>query len=363
MTSPSLAITRLQRLRAAAAYENPVAVKEMRSRMRGGRGFAVIGTYVGVLGVGFCMTMATIGAARYYAPSRDLSDIGRGTFATLGILQMALVCLLSPALTSGSVTVEREQLTLDLLRLTRLSSRTILVGKLASSLSYLLLLVLSSLPLASICFLFGGVSPTEMALAYGLTLSAGVLMGSVGTWWSVFCKRTSASNAASYATALLFLVVIPVYFAFLEAYMRNGAMNAEGPWLAFFMVTLTLSGTLPAMVGGVLTAMILREYRPAWRPRLVGLIAFGFYSVVLLLPLASLFLDNFGYDPAFASGIMVLHPVFAMQRLVLDDPGMYPGTGFITPLVQAAVCLLLYLALSFALMVFSTARFEATRTG
>jgi hypothetical protein len=338
----------------------------MRSRMRGGRAFTLMTVYVGLLGLGLLTTMAALwesGPSR--GPIQDFGVIGRQTFALLSLLQLGLVSVLAPALTSGAITVEREQLTLDLLRLTRLSSSSILLGKLASSLSYLLLLVMSSLPLTGICFLFGGVSPVEFLLAYGLTIAFGFLLGTLGLWWSVCCKKTAAATTSAYATIMLFLLAIPGYFAFMDAFRRGGGINSdsEGMWLFFFMTTLMASGLIPALVAAVLTSMVMREFRPDWKPRMVTLIGFGVYSAIFLLPLGEIFLSNVEYQPGRLDLLLILHPFMVMGALSRPDFGMSSSLFFRYALLWTAGNMALYLLLAAGTMVVTTARFNNGRAG
>jgi hypothetical protein len=362
----SLSLQAVRRLRYRSLHwDNPVMTKEMRSRMRGGRAFTLMTVYVGLLGLGLLTTMAALwesGPSR--GPIQDFGVIGRQTFALLSLLQLGLVSVLAPALTSGAITVEREQLTLDLLRLTRLSSSSILLGKLASSLSYLLLLVMSSLPLAGVCFLFGGVSPAEFLLTYGLTVAFGMLLGTVSLWWSVCCKRTSAATAAAYATAMLFLLAIPGYLAFVDAFRRSGMdSTSEGAWLFFFMSTLMGTGLIPALVAAVLTSMVAREFRPDWKPRIVTLVGFGLYSALFLIPLSAVFLSTVEYQPGSMNMLMALHPFMVMAALFGPDVGAGGSVFFRYAPLWAGGSLVLYLLLAAGMLVITTSRFHNARSG
>ena len=63
---------------------------------------------------------------------------------------------MAPTFAAGSITGEKERKTYEMLLASPLEPMTILVGKLLSSLSYLILLILSSAPLVILCFLLGG---------------------------------------------------------------------------------------------------------------------------------------------------------------------------------------------------------------
>ena len=70
-----------------------------------------------------------------------------------------------PTFAAGSITGEKERKTYEMLLASPLQPATILIGKLLSSLSYLVILILSSLPLMILCFLLGGILLSEIARA------------------------------------------------------------------------------------------------------------------------------------------------------------------------------------------------------
>ena len=72
----------------------------------------------------------------------------------LSVLQLALIVFITPGLTAGVISSERERQTLNMLLTTTQSSTSIIIGKLVSSVAYLLLLMIASLPLYSIVFLY-----------------------------------------------------------------------------------------------------------------------------------------------------------------------------------------------------------------
>src|SRR5438105_4914026 len=94
-------------------WDNPVLVKEFRTRMRGARAYWVLLVYVLLLTlvVGFMYlnwyAQTTVGGVSHQAASAT----GRTLFQVLFSFQAGLVALITPALTSGAVTIEREQQT------------------------------------------------------------------------------------------------------------------------------------------------------------------------------------------------------------------------------------------------------------
>src|SRR5437773_1765911 len=89
--------------------------------------------------------------------------------------------------------VFRPRVELPLLRASRL-----VIGKLISALSYVLLLLLAAIPLQSLAFLFGGVTEAEIVLAFVILLVTAVALGSVGIYCSAIMQRTLSASVVTY---------------------------------------------------------------------------------------------------------------------------------------------------------------------
>lgn len=195
--------------------ENPVLTKEMRSRMRGARGAVIQFIYVtliiavsGVMYAFFRLDWA--GGSGAGASPAMAAEFGHALFIGISVLQAGMVCLLAPAFTSGAITSEREQRSLDMLLVTNLKARSILLGKLGSALGYIGLLIISSVPVLSVCFMFGGVAPDELICTYALLATTGIFFGLTGLFWSCVFRRTMQATAAAYATVALLCIVVTV---------------------------------------------------------------------------------------------------------------------------------------------------------
>jgi hypothetical protein len=76
------------------------------------------------------------------------------------------------------------------------------VGKLESALGYIVLLLLSAIPLQSIAFLFGGVSEIEVVLALAILLATAFILGALGLFFSAQTDRTLTATIRVYTVAL-----------------------------------------------------------------------------------------------------------------------------------------------------------------
>lgn len=199
---------------------NPIAVKEIRSRMRGPRAFITLTLVLLIIGgIMYGVLQIILANARY---STVLSPrVGQALFATLAYLELFSICAITPAVTSGAISGEKEKLTYEMLMATPLSPTSILWGKLVSALSYVFLLLLAGIPLASMIFIFGGVAPGEMFKVFLVLLVIAVSLGVLGVFMSTLFSRTGRATVAS------FLVVVaamlgPLFIAVLYTALRQG---------------------------------------------------------------------------------------------------------------------------------------------
>jgi ABC-2 type transport system permease protein len=191
---------------------NPVVVRELRSRMRGRRAFIVLTVYLLILGCLVATLYQSLYAVSPYSYSGTPAGVlvGRTIFQGLVLLQLALVSLVAPAFTVGSIAGERERKTYDLLVTTLLPARSIVLGKLGAALAYVLLLILTSLPLESMAFLFGGVALSELLIASAGLLVTALGFGAIGLFYSSIVRGSTAATVLTYITVLLVLFALPL---------------------------------------------------------------------------------------------------------------------------------------------------------
>jgi ABC-type transport system involved in multi-copper enzyme maturation permease subunit len=211
--SPAHLATRLRARGPLMPGISAILVKELRGRMRGRRAFVIVTIYLIVLAVigwmlqrmneeafnlSNCIGCGTVSFAS--------ASVGRGIFVGLLMLQTLIVAVLAPASTSVAISGERERQTLDLLAVTPISSFAIVLGKLVSALAWVFVLVLASIPITALVFVFGGVAPDDVLRAYAILLATAVGLGSVGLFFSALLRRTGASTGITYVAMLLLVI-------------------------------------------------------------------------------------------------------------------------------------------------------------
>jgi ABC-type transport system involved in multi-copper enzyme maturation permease subunit len=182
--------------------DNPVLTRELLVTLRSPRAFILQLLYVSALGA----------LVYFYWPSEEgrrqvSSGVARRLFDIFFLGQFFLVALMAPTFAAGSITGEKERKTYELLLASPLRPGTILIGKLLSSLSYLVILIVSSLPLMILCYLLGGLLLSEITRGYLVLILAAGTFGLLSVACSSYFGRTSSALVVSY------LVILPLAVA------------------------------------------------------------------------------------------------------------------------------------------------------
>lgn len=169
---------------------SPMAVAE-RELLRLGRRWQTM-----AVRAGFALTLFVLVGGVYAAQlsSRDsfdvtsLHEIGRTLFMTWAWTQFVVVVALTPLLVGQAVIDEKDEQTLELLAITRLSPDQILWGKLVSRLIGVEAIMLAGLPVLALVLGFGGVGPVEMLGAFTMANVTMLVCGAVATFCALYAR-------------------------------------------------------------------------------------------------------------------------------------------------------------------------------
>ena len=157
-----------------------------------------------------------------------------------------MVCIVTPAVTAGAISSERERLTYEMLLATPLRPASLLWGKLISALGYVFLLILAAVPMASLVFTFGGVAPLDMVRVLIVLTATAATLGVIGVTLSAWLGRTVRATVLSYG------VVLGLLFGPLMAFILVGVLRQELPpaWILIPNPVSALFSALPLASGG-----------------------------------------------------------------------------------------------------------------
>ncbi|WP_068983341.1 MULTISPECIES: ABC transporter permease [Lysinibacillus] len=259
-------------------FYNPVLVKELKLRFRSFKSFSGLMFYLAVICLfiaGFLLLTTEFTGKGFFRP-----DTSFMMFAVLTILQMALVLFITPSLTAGAISSEREKQTLNILLTTTQSSTQIIIGKLLSSVAFLVLMLIAGLPLYSLVFLFGGVSPSQLISIFLFYLLTVVAIGSIGVMFSTITKRTIVAMISTYGS-IIFLGGITAFFFFLTmAFHQMGNNISSTSFMSYFWASINPGALMLTLISPELGDELVRlsgVELPVWITYLIA------YSLIIVL--------------------------------------------------------------------------------
>ncbi len=226
--------------------QNPVTMKELRSRMRGRRAFVVLTIYLLAMSIFVTLIYASFAASAGGRYGPNARDAGKAVFMGVLAVEVFMVIFVGPSFTVGAVSGEKERQTFDLLRTTLLTGKSLVTGKLISALSYVFLLLLASIPLQSVAFLLGGISGLELVLSQVIIFVAAVTFALWGLYCSSIMRSTQAASVMTFAGALFLIAGIP--FIVMLAGIFSGPVMAG--------MSLSWVGEVLMLYGGLLLASV-----------------------------------------------------------------------------------------------------------
>lgn len=188
---------------------NPVLVKEVKLRFRSMKSFIGILFYLIAMSIfvfGFIFLTTSFSGTGFFRPEESFFLFGLLTY-----IQLGLILFITPGLTAGTISTEREKQTLNILLTTSQSSLQIILGKLSSSIAFLVLMLIAGLPIYSLVFLFGGISPGQLGLIFLFFFLTMLTVGSIGVMFSTITRKTIVSMIATYGT-MIFLAGVTAFF-------------------------------------------------------------------------------------------------------------------------------------------------------
>jgi ABC-type transport system involved in multi-copper enzyme maturation permease subunit len=239
---------------------NPIAGKERRTHgIRSGRW--MIRTFYASLVLALALAVMGLYGGIEHA------DLLAHVATILVVLQLSLVAIIDPILTSSTISNEVEIGTFEMLRLTPLKTSTLFWGKLLPALPSALLPVVALLPAyGAVAYVDPGYLSRFLLLLPVVLLSA-LFCCLVGLTASSFFDRTTRATVAAYLCCVA-IFVLPVF-----PYLASGAQIS--PTLAAWLgLSSPLVIALNLMPGG------LPDVRTIW---LVHIIVIGVLCIFLLL--------------------------------------------------------------------------------
>jgi ABC-2 type transport system permease protein len=179
---------------------NAVYKNEMKANVRSVRFFLVLFAFNSILSaLSFLAFAGIMNQSRYFGQISGLTNI----YSTMAYIELAMFMLIIPTITAGSITGEKERKTLDLLLISKMTPFSIIIGKLEAAIHIVRILAISSLPVLSIVFIFGGIQWWDLFILLLTLIITGFFLGSIGIFFSTISRRTTTSTVLTYFTIII----------------------------------------------------------------------------------------------------------------------------------------------------------------
>jgi len=247
---------------------NPILIKEFRTQLRNRKYYTLAVFYV----ITICVVVFTMfwSASTSKKPTSPEYDIRLSfIFFTAQILAISTICL---NFAVNSISIERQNLTFDIIRSIPLKSYQVISGKILTIITYIIILMLLSLPVALLimpinrnmvyCYLIAFISIT----AFSLT----------GFAWSSIFRNARIAIISTYATVGVFVfgtalipMILSKVFQVKIAAIITDLLNALNPLWTIFK---GINGSIWSMNIYVL---------PIWTISLIGYLLLSAIAIII----------------------------------------------------------------------------------
>lgn len=154
----------------------------------------------------FVMLAAQLGQQQTDSSLTTLAKSSSQVFELISILQLCMICLLAPVFTAGAISQEKDAETFNVLLTTPLTNAQIVLGSLLSRLFFVIVLLISGLPIFCITMIYGGVTADVIFLSFGIAACTALLTGALAILISVIKVGTRNTVFSFYAGIGLYLL-------------------------------------------------------------------------------------------------------------------------------------------------------------
>jgi hypothetical protein len=244
-------------------FDNPLLVREMRRRMRG-RSFSwSLIAYLAALGLVSCFLMYS----NYPHLGTQLSTremiqrvgtIGSRLFTGMCFVEAVIALIVTPMITAGLATAEKEKDTFEFLQVTTLSPGTFVIGCLLTTGLFLIMVFACTLPILGLTFIFGGVSLGDILIFNGVLFLLSLTISAWGIFNSTSYKRSrTVLGAIALVLVLLMVLGVALIGAFFGRYLGFSSMTTgTGAFYGYSSLALV------TLMGAFSVAAARRLYEP-----------------------------------------------------------------------------------------------------
>ncbi len=247
----------------------PILTRELTIRPRRRQFYIARAMYVLILMLLMGTAWLVVTGTQYIRDVGDSARFGMAWFQIAAPLQALVGFFAAGVIAAGSVCQEKDRRTLDLLLMTELTNRELVLGKLLGSLVTLFSMLAAGVPVFMLSALLGGISERQIFLTFLVTAAAMLLGGAVGAMAAFWREKTFQALAVTIMTLVLWLALGEVAASGLLGQSWYGIEArvwavAVSPWRAVLEAarpvpdaSLSIFGLSPLAAFGLFSAAVL----------------------------------------------------------------------------------------------------------
>lgn len=158
----------------------------------------------------------------YHFDSARMGAPGLQFFKSVMMINLVFLTLAGTSYFATAISEEKDEMTLGLLRMTRLSPLALLLGKSAVRMLGAMALLLAQVPFTMLAITLGGISAGQIVAAYATLLAYLVLLSGWGTLCSIFADRSTGAGVCATIGLALFYFGPPLGSLLVAAIADNG---------------------------------------------------------------------------------------------------------------------------------------------
>jgi len=128
----------------------------------------------------------------------------------------------------------------------------VVFGKFLSNMRVILIVMLSSIPVLSMVFIYGGIKFTNLLQLFGVVMLSGIYTGSMGIFCSSICKKTTSAIVMAYGTFVA-CTLVTIGISYLSVKVSHDVNSVVDYFVLLFNpiapLTYLISGQLESMEG------------------------------------------------------------------------------------------------------------------
>lgn len=212
---------------------NPIVKKDLQVTARSMRLSWGLFAYEAVLTMVFLVALSIIQqiSSGFYSSGNVYSHLIY-LFPVLSIVQVCIVALIVPIMTSSAISGEKERQTFDIMLTTCMSPFSIVLGKVMSAVLQILFFVAAGMPIMALAFVAGGLSWSYLFYFVLTIVLLSLISGSIGILCSAFCRRSITAVILSYV--LYSVICVSTFLPMILMYLLTQGENA-GESLLFLL--------------------------------------------------------------------------------------------------------------------------------